>query len=69
MKQPQELIDTYQILLDEHPQVVTLKAKYNACANKLNRNRLNPNSLTESEEEQLLKKLHVIKQLILAHES
>jgi Trp operon repressor len=68
MKQPQELIANYEILLNEHPHVVTLKAKYNACANKLNRDILNQDSLTESEKEELVKKIHVIKQLILAHQ-
>ncbi len=68
MNQPQELIATYDIQLTEEPQLTTLKAKYNACANKLNRNRINPGSLSDMEEEELSQKLHVIKQLIQAHE-
>jgi hypothetical protein len=68
MNQPQELLDTYQITLSDHPHVTTLKAKYNACANKLNRNKTNPGYLTDTEEMELNEKLHVIKQLILAHE-
>ena len=68
MNQPQELLETYPIQIDENPHLTTLKAKYNACANKLNRNKKNPGYLTTAQEEELNKKLHVIKQLILAHE-
>ena len=67
MNQPQELIATFDILLTDQPQLTTLKAKYNACANKLNRNRMSPGTLNESEEEELSAKLHVIRQLIAAH--
>ncbi len=69
MKQPQEKIPIYDILLNEDPHLTTLKAKFNACANKLNRNRENPGTVSDMEEEELFKKLHVIKQLILACES
>jgi hypothetical protein len=68
MNEPQELIAIYDIHLTDVPQVTTLKAKYNACANKLNRNKMNPGLLSEAEEEELHQKLHVIRQLILAHE-
>ena len=68
MNQPQELLETYPIVIDENPRLTTLKAKYNTCANKLNRNKKNPGYLTEAEEEELNQKIHVIKQLILAHE-
>jgi heat shock protein HspQ len=68
MNQPQDLLETYQIIIDENPRLTTLKAKYNACANKLNRNKMNPAYLTVAQEEELNQKLYVIKQLILAHE-
>ncbi len=69
MKQTQAMIALYEILRQDNPQLTTLKAKYNACANKLNRNKQNPGTLTGIEEEELLKKLHVIRHLILAHET
>jgi uncharacterized protein YdcH (DUF465 family) len=68
MNQPQEPIALYDLPRDENPHLTTLKAKYNACANKLNRNKKNPGTLSGAEEEELYQKLHVIRQLILAHE-
>ena len=69
MNQPQEPIALYELLKNDDPQLTTLKAKYNACANKLNSNKKSPGTLSRVEEEELYKKMHVIRQLILAHES
>ena len=66
--QPQEYIELYDLLKQEEPQLTTLKAKYNACANKLNRNKKNPGTLSDIEEDELYRKLNVIRQLIIAHE-
>lgn len=68
MNQPQEPIVLYELLKHENPQLTTLKAKFNACANKINRNKKNPGTLSKEEEEELYKKLHVIRQLIAALE-
>jgi uncharacterized protein YdcH (DUF465 family) len=69
MNQPQEPIALYELIKHENPQLTTLKAKYNACANKINRNKKNPGTLTTAEEEELYKKMHVIRQLIVALET